>query len=193
MKLWIQRKIFRSAPSLSIKVTFVAIHFWKTHFLILFYLHLGKLSYRHEMAEGTSSQRIQTFSGHSIPWKRGGIRARSTTVQTARTIVRERQGVSGEDFYSGKGKSLPVLVSYWANCSPSLSWNLSHLSSCEASLTAMKISLDTILRSVVDGEDTRILFVDPKEKLSLETTEEFADDLIWLQDSTMDSDTFLVI
>ena len=29
--------------------------------------NLGKLSYRHEMAEGTSSQRIQTFSGHSIP------------------------------------------------------------------------------------------------------------------------------
>lgn len=81
-----------------------------------------------------------------------------------------------------------------------------HLSSCEASLTTMKLCLDTILRSYVDGTDTRVLFVDPKvclrlklkafpkikEKLWFETAEEFADELIWLQDSEMDTEEFLV-
>ncbi|CBY40716.1 unnamed protein product [Oikopleura dioica] len=64
-----------------------------------------------------------------------------------------------------------------------------HLSSCEASLTAMKICLDTIMRSCVEGVDSHVLFVDPKEKLSAETTEEFAEDLIWMQDLSMPGDT----
>ena len=41
---------------------------------------------------------------------------------------------------------------------------ISHLSSCEASLTAMKICLDTIMRSCIEGVDSRVLFVDPKVK-----------------------------